>query len=598
MKCSPLILSCLLATSRLTAQTVVGGTLTGNTSWSNDIVVISTVTVPAGLTLTILPGTTVRLTNNVGITATGGGIIDVQGNAAQSITFDRAATTFTRWGDLAATGAGSTVTVRHARITRGRVRASSGGTALVEDSELSEMTSTGIIGGNGGAQFTVRRCYVHDYEDIDLINTRTLAEDSLFERANSDIFELQNSPTGSILRRCTFRTCLNPNSDGVDMNGCVNVTIDSCRIYDVTDKGISSGSALSASDPTSVGLVVTNTLIYNAEIGIGIKDQGTASLYNNTITRATDAVAVYTKFLTVGGHVTNGFNNLFWGVTTALRSDRGTAVMDFSDLQGTNFPGTGNISADPLWLDSAGLDFRLGTNSPCRSTGSNGLDRGVIFPVGGLPAEPHNLTIVSNAGPQQLMSWTDVSINEAGFRIEGSADGLAWSTITNVDANVVAATVTKTHYVRVIATNFIGDSFASNVAESAVTPGDGDDDGMPDAWETANGFDPSNSADALLDADSDGASNLIEYRSGTDPRNGLSRFAFERVLHTGPGQVELTFTAVSNKTYFIQFRDSLAAGTWQTLIDVPSDSFTREFTLTDSLAPNHRTRFYRVFISQ
>src|SRR5881409_2763751 len=40
-------------------------------------------------------------------------------------------------------------------------------------------------------------------------------------------------------------------------------------------------------------------------------------------------------------------------------------------------------------------------------------------------------------------------------------------------------------------------------------------------------------------------------------------------LLTEPGQVDLAFTAVSNKTYLIQFRDSLTSGAWQTLIDVP-----------------------------
>jgi hypothetical protein len=411
-----------------------GGTLSGNTIWSGTVYVTSGVTVPGPFTLTISPGAIVRLTNNAGITASGGGDIEVNGTAGEPVIFERMNTSFTRWGDLAATGSGSTLTVRHAKITRGRVRASSGATALVEDSELSQMTSTGIIGGSGGALFTVRRTHVHDYEDIDLISTRTIAEDSLFERANSDIFELQNSPPGSVLRRCTFRNCLNPNSDGVDMNGCVGVLIDSCRIYNVTDKAISSGSATSATDPTSVGLVVSNTLIHRANIGIGIKDSGTASLYNNTISDVTDGVAVYAKFTAEGGHVTNGANNLIWGVTNAINTtNEGTVTMAFSDLQGTNWPGAGNISADPLFLGAALFDFRLMTNSPARNSGNDGADMGARFPVGAPMAlsHPRIESATREGGEGVVRFWADSERSYSLQRAEASS-GMPWTTVTNI----------------------------------------------------------------------------------------------------------------------------------------------------------------------
>ncbi|MBA4388777.1 MAG: hypothetical protein C0404_12405, partial [Verrucomicrobia bacterium] len=48
---------------------------------------------------------------------------------------------------------------------------------------------------------------------------------------------------------------------------------------------------------------------------------------------------------------------------------------------------------------------------------------------------------------------------------------------------------------------------------------DGDKDAMPDTWETANGLNPNNAADALQDADFDGIINLQEYRNGTNPRS-------------------------------------------------------------------------------
>ena len=44
-----------------------------------------------------------------------------------------------------------------------------------------------------------------------------------------------------------------------------------------------------------------------------------------------------------------------------------------------------------------------------------------------------------------------------------------------------------------------------------------DADGMPDAWETLNGFNPSDSSDGPADTDGDGYTNLEEFLNGTTP---------------------------------------------------------------------------------
>ena len=360
-------------------QLHVGGILKADVTWKGIILVDSNVTVPGPFTLRVDAGSSLRIAAGASLTATAGGAIDLLGTAEAPIRLAPSSAGTTRWGDLLATGAGSRVKLLHGQVFNGRVRVAAGGAALVEDSELSQMTATGIIGGNGGASFVIRRSHVHDYEDVDLINTVPLAEDSLFERARSDIFELQNSPTGSVIRRCVFRDCLNPNSDGIDMNGCRDVRIESCRVYRVTDKGISSGSASSASDPTSTGLVITNTVVYQAAIGVAVKDGGTASLYHNAFSQVTEGIAVYAKFTKVGGAIIDGSDNIIWGVTNALRvADGGSVILRFSDVQG-GWAGEGNMDRDPLWADAAAGDFHLAAGSPCVGSGSGGRNMGPVF---------------------------------------------------------------------------------------------------------------------------------------------------------------------------------------------------------------------------
>lgn len=126
-----------------------------------------------------------------------------------------------------------------------------------------------------------------------------------------------------------------------------------------------------------------------------------------------------------------------------------------------------NLSADPLFADPAGFDFRVPGESPCRDAGTSA---GVLLPSFDYLGNPRVMGAAPDIGP------CEYSAEAPGA--DRDSDGL-----TNLDE-------------------------------------DFDMDGMLDPGET----DP-----ADPDTDDNGASDLIERRSGSDPRDPASRPATVRV---------------------------------------------------------------------
>jgi hypothetical protein len=94
---------------------------------------------------------------------------------------------------------------------------------------------------------------------------------------------------------------------------------------------------------------------------------------------------------------------------------------------------------------------------------------------------------------------------------------------------------------------------------------DDDSDGMPDAWETANGLNPHSSADAAEDSDGDRFSNYAEWVAGTDPMNPASLLELD--LLAIPAARNITFWANSNRLYSAQFTENLLHGSaWSNLV--------------------------------
>lgn len=119
---------------------------------------------------------------------------------------------------------------------------------------------------------------------------------------------------------------------------------------------------------------------------------------------------------------------------------------------------------------------------------------------------------------------------------------------------------------------------------------DFDGDHMPNEWESAHAFLANDAGDALLDFDNDGSSNLAEYLAGTDPTSPADRLALQARLGAEEMAV-LEFEAVSNKTYAIEFCDSLHGGEWSLLRALSAATTNRWISLRERATQN---RFYRL----
>ena len=116
---------------------------------------------------------------------------------------------------------------------------------------------------------------------------------------------------------------------------------------------------------------------------------------------------------------------------------------------------------------------------------------------------------------------------------------------------------------------------------------DTDNDGLPDDYERAHGFDPNDPADARGDADRDGLTNRDEYAIGTDPHDPLSTLKIQIEIR-GP-LCSLSFAAVSNRVYRLEYTGNLAAGPWRTLYAAQPGG--TRVSVTDT---NRDQRFYRL----
>ena len=184
--------------------------------------------------------------------------------------------------------------------------------------------------------------------------------------------------------------------------------------------------------------------------------------------------------------------------------------------------------------------------------------------------------------PPLSFKWRRNNITQAGQ-----------TSATVILTNVAAAPAANWN---VIVTNLSG-STTSQIAVVTVWA-DFDHDGLPDWWAQRYFGHTNGQAGDLSrpgdDPDGDRMLNWQEYTAGTDPTN---RFSFLQLgASTVASSARLAFEAVSNRTYTVQFRDTLATAPWQPLTNLPASPTNRIEIVSDSAVWTNR--FYRLVTPQ
>jgi hypothetical protein len=441
-------------------QTTAAGTLSTDTTWSGIVNVTSDVIVPAGVTLTVAPGTHILMAGTSSAGDTGGADLIVQGRllasgsalAPISITAPDAAS---RWGQIYLNGAqpstlehvllnhaghvpgqghtgrgpmirlsGASVTLDHSVLTNGPAKAMySSGTCdvVIRNSLISQMITGPELGD--GCSLLIEDSNIQEILP-DYRESNAAAPDD-----EDCLYVHNNAGRSVVVRRAVFALC------GDDVFDCLGgpITVEDSILRDGWDKGMSL---------LNNNLTITRTQIINCDKAIVPKsstvatrvinvDRCTIVCENHDTTLApwnyaippsdpdpdTPSTGLYTQNK-VGQSVAGAILAITAKDSIIIADEpvlvdalypAANTVVNFSVLKDTDTPGApmwahgaNNIASDPLFVNGSGRDYRLTSGSPCRDAGdpTSSLD------PDGSRADMGALPFVAESGQSGVVVWS------------------------------------------------------------------------------------------------------------------------------------------------------------------------------------------------
>ena len=240
---------------------------------------------------------------------------------------------------------------------------------------------------------------------------------------------MDNNNSSPTLNNLTFSGNLADNGGGMSNGSSSNPALTNVNLYG--NYAANAGGGMynhSGSSPTLTNVTFSGNAA--AISGGGIANDGS----NPTLTHATFSGNSAGHY---GGGLFNYLSNptltnaILWGNTAAadsqISNSASTLTISYSDIQG-GYAGTGNINADPLFVDAANGNLRLQYGSPAIDTADN-----VNCPTADLDGVSRPYGSRCDMGAYETVyTLTQVYVNQNQAAV-GGANGLSWThAYTNV----------------------------------------------------------------------------------------------------------------------------------------------------------------------
>ncbi|MBE3071014.1 MAG: hypothetical protein IMZ66_12335, partial [Planctomycetes bacterium] len=464
------------ATVTIHDNDITTGVLTENTVWTaaeGPYRIGGELTVPAGISLTIMEGTSVYLDPGARLVIEG--LLQADGSEYAPVRFTRTPGTTGYWYGLQFSGSMAENRLTHAILEYAR-------------------TDDGMIGLDN-SNLVVEDCtFDHtDYRRIRTIDSALVVRNSVFTdlfapgeaptwdnhnehiwgraaaglpfiiegnvfgttKGHSDVIDV-DGPAGSFATiQILGNTFLGGGDDALDLEGDAHIEGNVFMHFRKDAYNLDAGQSNAISAGAGMDYTVARNVFYDCDHAALVKQNAFMTFVNNTVYGAAVSGLYFEVPGDSGGPGRGAYvdGSIFWNgaldldvvePTTDLTVNRSIVAAAWHGY------GTGNLDEDPRIADAAGGDFSLRPGSPALGTGPNGLDMGAEVASGAV------------IGTQLLRTTyrTDAVFDVGGAGLVAykySLDGAVWSGERTMDTPVsLAALGNGPHTLRVIGRSSAG----------------------------------------------------------------------------------------------------------------------------------------------